>query len=113
MEENVSIRRDPAPGWHARADEDRRHHPSREPAAASEEHIAIGEALRLHVFRDAEFPGPEPEWVVWLNTEVSDFDGLVLSSGKDRQQAVERAVAVAEMIADALQAPPPRILDKK
>jgi hypothetical protein len=96
--------RDTEQGWHRRTvageTTDRRHHASREPAPASEERIEIGEHA-LHIFQDDE----GSDWCVWLNTKVSDFDGLILAMGADRQQAVERAVAVVEALEAALQGP--------
>lgn len=43
------------------------------------------------------------DWTVWLNTEVADFDGLVLGVGATRDLAVSNAVASVEAIERVLQ----------
>jgi hypothetical protein len=45
------------------------------------------------------------EYIVWLNTGVSDFDGLVIGSGYTRDEAVADAVGMLEAAASALQQP--------
>lgn len=92
-------------GYHTRGTTERRHHVSREPLDGTEERIDVDDALRLHIFQDDVVGGEGGEWVVWLNTEVSDFDGLVLAIGTSRDDARAQAVAVAEAIESALQRP--------
>lgn len=89
-------------GWHVRGNEERRHHASREPL--NSERIELG-GHALHIFQDAMDEG---SWLVWLNTEASDFDGLVLGVGATRDEAVAAAVNAVEMIEAALQGPPAR-----
>lgn len=101
--ERVTIPRSPEPGWHARGDTERRHHPAREDDATNEERATVPDAHSLHVFQDAS----AGDWCVWLNTDVSDFDGLTLSIGRTRDEAVAQAVAVLERAAEALQQPSP------
>ncbi len=52
---------------------------------------------RMHVFF------MNGDWVVWLNTEFGDFDGLCLSVGKDKQEALTEAIKVLEAAHDFLQ----------
>jgi hypothetical protein len=91
-------------GWHKHADgTERLHHVSREPKETTEERASILDAHNLHIFQDG---GDGGDWVVWLNTEVSDFDGLVIGIGKTRDEAVAQAVAVVECIERTLQGGP-------
>lgn len=53
----------------------------------------------IHVFKD-DWSG---NWVVWLNTGVSDCDGLVIGCGATRDEAVGSAVGVAEWVERTLQ----------
>lgn len=93
----------PEEGWYRRGDTERRHHVSREPEDHNQEHLAVvGHDNELHVFSDAQ----GDDWVVWLNTGTSDFDGLVLGVGASRQEAVTKAVACVEAIERALQGTP-------
>lgn len=81
--------------------QDRRHGWAREDEvrSATEEHLDLdGGAHRLHVFQDID-----DVWVVWLNTEASDFDGLILGMGGTRDEAVAQAVAVMESAERLLQ----------
>lgn len=67
---------------------------------ASREYPAVEvEWHRLHVFCQ------RGEWCVWLNTEVSDFDGLCLAVEATRDLAVTRAVRVLEACVEELQRP--------
>lgn len=97
----------PVLGYHRRGDTERRHHPARRDDidAATEERAIIG-AHALHIFRDAGHD-PGDEYVVWLNTEMSDFDGLILGLGATRDAAVAQAVATLEALTDRLQGPAP------
>lgn len=98
-------RRLPDYNWTDRGDgTEARHHVSREPKNETEEHHDVLDANELHVFKDAEFGG---DWVVWLNTEASDFDGLCVGVGLTRQAAVTQAVRVLEAALERLQGPPP------
>jgi hypothetical protein len=45
------------------------------------------------------------EWDVWLNTEVANYDGLILGQGRTLEDALAAAVATIEKIHDALQGP--------
>lgn len=92
-------------GWFRKGDEERRHHVSREPEPESEEFHEIGVGYQLHIFKAEE----DGEWVVWLNTEASDFDGLVIGKGKTRQEAVAEAMKVVEAMEAVLQGPPPEV----
>ena len=71
--------------------------------AASEDYPAISllGTNRLHVFRDSD-----GEWCVWLNTETADFDGLCVSVGSTRDEAIADAVRVFEAAVEKLQEPP-------
>lgn len=91
------------PGWFEKGGTERRHHPSRADDVAIQEHRII-DGHRLHILQD--FDG---EWVVWLNTEVTDFDGLVIGTGRTRDEAVAAAVKTAEAIEANLQGPPGRM----
>jgi hypothetical protein len=53
----------------------------------------------LHIFQ------MDGEWEVWLNTEVSDFDGICVGSAVTRDEAVAAAVEVFEAALDRLQQP--------
>jgi hypothetical protein len=57
--------------------------------------------LRLHVYKERDGDG----WAVWLNTEVSDFDGLCLALGSTRDAAVADAVKGLEAVLEKLQGP--------
>lgn len=60
---------------------------------------AIGEAHVLDLVEDESFSKPH---AVWLNTEVSDFDGLVLALGDTRAAAVGDAIDLLERTLTAL-----------
>lgn len=47
----------------------------------------------IHIRRENE-----NDWEVWLNTTVSDFDGLCVGSGVSRAQAIADAVELLELI---------------
>src|SRR4051794_396920 len=59
--------------------------------------LSTGELL--HVYQDDE------GWWVWLNTEVSEFDGLCVGAGTTRDGAVAAAVQVFEAAIAELQHP--------
>jgi hypothetical protein len=44
---------------------------------------------RTHIVSEAE-----KDFEVWLNTDISDFDGLCIGCGQTRQDAVNDAVSV-------------------
>lgn len=93
-------------GWYTRGDTERRHHVSREPNEATEEHIDTA-GHGLHIFADEDGAG----WVVWLNCGPSeDFSGLVLGVGDTRRAAVAQAVLNVEDVLEALQGPSPEAL---
>lgn len=54
----------------------------------------------LHVYEE------DGEYHVWLNTGVSDHDGLCIGIGLDRQTAVTQAVGSLEWALETLQGPP-------
>lgn len=70
------------------------------------ERIDLG-GFRLHVYRDAgeEVAGTE-KWVVWLNTEIADHDGICLAVEHSRDKAVGEAVRALELAAEQLNGPP-------
>lgn len=90
----------------------RAHHAAREDDVqdGTEERYALP-GFGLHIFRDSvagEIAGNE--WVVWLNTEGGDFDGLVIGLGDSRNGAVQDAVTILESLTAKLQETPhPRI----
>lgn len=55
----------------------------------------------LHVYK-----ATDDIWCVWLNTQVSEFDGLCIGLGETRQLAVQQAVNALEAATDHLQGPP-------
>lgn len=57
------------------------------------------EGHRLHVFQQ------DGDWHVWLNTGVSDFDGLCIAVGRSYDEAVKEAIKVLEASASVLQGP--------
>lgn len=59
----------------------------------------------LHVYQDAH----SGEWSVWLNTGISDNDGLCIGHGSTRDEAVADAVNVVEWAEGELQGPPPAL----
>lgn len=61
----------------------------------------------LHVFQE---PG-DGAWFVWLNTEVEDFDGLILGYGDTREAAVASSLEALEKLEDLLQSPLPSQLE--
>jgi len=46
---------------------------------------------RIHIVSEVK-----DDFEVWLNTEVGDFDGLCISCGKSREEAVADAIGVFE-----------------
>lgn len=58
----------------------------------------------LHLVED-----PDGHWEVWLNTGVSDYDGLVIGVGDTRDDAIRDAVGVAEWAERELQQPAPPV----
>jgi hypothetical protein len=75
-----------------------------------QEHHAMDESgqPKLHVFQQDGPPRPY-EWAVWLNTGVSDFDGLCIGIGATRDEAIADAVKVLEWATERLQGPPPNL----
>lgn len=67
--------------------------------------IELRTPQRLHIFRSEL--GSDPNWEVWLDTEVTDFDGLCIGVAKTRDGAITAAVEVLECALEALQAPAP------
>ena len=61
--------------------------------------VVLRTGQRLHVCRC------DGRWVVWLNTEVTDFDGLCIAVRGSRQAAVTDAVEVLEAALEELQKP--------
>lgn len=54
----------------------------------------------LHVTDKDGHGDPDSRWSVWLNTEVSDFDGLIIGQGDTPQAAMADAKAtLAKMVA--------------
>ncbi len=49
--------------------------------------VEVGEHC-LHLFKEAQ----DPEWQVWLDTEVAELDGLCISVAHGRELAVELAL---------------------
>jgi hypothetical protein len=47
----------------------------------------------VHIYKETE-----NDWSVWLNTTVSDFDGLCVGSGVSRAQAISDTVTTLELI---------------
>jgi hypothetical protein len=108
VEEAIAKLRDDS-NWHPRGDGTvARHHPSRLGVEGTEERLEAGPRNFVHIFQDAEFGGG---WCVWLNTEVSDFDGLCIGLGKSRDEAVRDAVSVLKAATEALQGPSPTALN--
>lgn len=93
-------------GWHPRTNagggfEEARHHPSREPAEDGEVRLGVGGA-ELHVFKDGRSDGDDVgDWCAWLNTGVSDFDGLCLASGEDRHEVLASVYGTAKELMQA------------
>jgi hypothetical protein len=56
--------------------------------------FVLGGQPELHIFEDAG------EWEVWLNTGVSDFDGLCIAAEADRAKALGEAQRVLEWMAE-------------
>lgn len=59
----------------------------------------------LHVSNVDTF-GHKGQWTVWLNTEVSTFDGLCIGIGDTRQEAVQQATTTLERALTILQENP-------
>lgn len=57
------------------------------------------EGHRLHVYEQGG------AWHVWLNTEVSDFDGVCIAVAPTYDDAVGQAVRVLEACVEMLQEP--------
>lgn len=55
----------------------------------------------LHVYK-----ATDDSWCVWLNTEVTEFDGLCIAVAGSRQDAIAHAVEALEAATDHLQGPP-------
>lgn len=47
---------------------------------------------KLHIFWDGDM------WEVWLNTEVEDFDGICIGSGKFKEDALEDAMLTLSLL---------------
>lgn len=75
-----------------------------------EEHAAMAPVGQpeLHIYEE-----DDGSWAVWINTGVSDFDGLCIATGATRDDAVKEAVQVIEWVESVLQAPRPTLLDRK
>ena len=55
-----------------------------------DEHLEL-DGNQIHVSAESE-----NDWQVWLNTDVTDFDGLCIGCGESRQEAVADAIAVLD-----------------
>jgi len=54
----------------------------------NDENFEVVRGYWLHIFLDGG------HWQVWLNTEVADFDGLCIGSGRTREAAIKDAQRV-------------------
>jgi len=53
-----------------------------------EEHLTIEPGYELHIFSNGG------DWEVWLNTEITDYDGLCVGTGRTREDAQRDAAQV-------------------
>ena len=85
-------------GFLTQEEAERRERERQESASVKYPAVEVGDHM-LHVFLE------DGEWHVWLNTPVMEFDGLCLSVGKTRDDAVGKAVAALEALTETLQGP--------
>jgi hypothetical protein len=64
--------------------------------------ITPEKGYELHVTKKDSHGADEGEWNVWLNTEVSDYDGLIVGQGPTPGAAMENARATLTKLAAAL-----------